>query len=191
MVDRNSLRLAVAVVLAGLVVAPGVVRAGEKGDNASPEVKQLQKQLQDLQDEVKALRERVNALESKKGFPFPPGGGPGGFPGFPGGKATKGTVKSFDKDKGTLVLTVAADSGIKVGQNLMAMKTVKPGRPLGMLEVKEVSGKEVTCLVKKFPFGGQGTTGTFEANEEVNLMPFPGFPGGRPPIFPPPGKQKE
>jgi hypothetical protein len=198
MFHRSWFRPVLGLLLAGLLAAPALTRAGEK---ASPDVKQLQQQLKALQDEVKALRDRVQALEKKSpsfpgrtGFPVPGGG----FP-FPGGKQpVKATVKSFDKDKATVILMVAADSGIKAGQHMMAMK-LTGGRPqmLGMLEVKDVSGKEVTASVAKkgpFPLPGGGG-GTFEADQEVSLMifpaSFPGGPGGRPPAFPPFKKDKE
>jgi hypothetical protein len=183
MSQRCWFRLAFGFYLGCLLAAPALAQADdEQGDKSSPEVRKLQKQLQELHDEVKALRERVKALEARKGFPFPPGGGfPG--PGFPGGKQLKGTVKSFDKDKGMMVLTVGVDSGIKAGQTLMVMKTAKAPQPPTMLEVKSVSGKEVTGQVRKLPFPGPAPTGTFEADEEVNVMPVPSFPGRFPPPF--------
>jgi hypothetical protein len=114
--------------------------------------------------------------------------GPGPI-GFPAGKGTKATVKSFDKDKQTVVITVAADSGLKAGQTYMAMKPGTPPKMYGMIKVKEASGKEATCEVMKLPIPG-APAGVLEANLEINLMALPpGFkiPGGP---LPPPKKDE-
>jgi len=190
MFARSWFRLALGLLLGGLLAVPGLTRAGDK---ASPDAKQLQQQIKELQDQVKALQERVQALEKGQGgfFPGRPGfKGPGGA-GFPAGKQfIKATVKSFDKGKETAVFTVPADSGIKVGQSLMVMRAGRTPYPLGMVEVKEVSGKEVTAHLKKGPFPLPPQAGTFAVNDEVNRMVFSGFAGGRPP-FPPFKKDKE
>jgi hypothetical protein len=112
-----------------------------------------------------------------------------GFPGF--GKGAKATVKSVDKDKETVVLTVAGDSGIKVGQTYMAVKMGAKPQPLGLVKVKELSGKELTGQVMKFKVPGAPDSGMLEANQEIILMPLPpGFPVGGKGPFPPPKKDE-
>jgi hypothetical protein len=202
MFQRGCLRPLLAALVGSLLAMPGLARAG-----GEKEVEQLKKQVKDLQKEVQALRERLEALEKAKPGPFPgfpaipPGiGGPAfpgpGLGGFPGLKPVTAKVTKIDKDKGTVVLEIGADSGLKSGQTVMVVRKGPQQAPPTMIRLTEVKDKEAKGELQKLPFPqppGAPEAATLEVNDEVQLMPIPagfggpGFPGGpRPPVPPPP-----
>ena len=70
---------------------------------------------------------------------------------------------------------------------------MKGTKPVGMIEVKEATDKEIVAKVVESPFFKAGST--FEAKDEVSLMPapiLPPRPGVGPgfPIPPPPAPGK-